>query len=307
MVTDLPCVAAADRWRHPCADGSLTRSSRRRMRYRRVAVRRAHLQTVALKSFLNGSLCQSHKSGLNVAATAFVPATFIEADRYGCSLNEVMPDASFCYQQLDEVLECDGVPTHRHPEFYGAVDPTFLGIGVRKCLRETCVVDCLLELPATPTNITVNTSYVPARRMLNETGIAEVLQHIVTPALSTCDVEPVCVETDAGDGITEDSAPQNFEVGDVLRFVDGVKTHILKYSESSSRYCHDEYVRVLRVGGDGRLDVRALSWENPNKQPTFEVRGWLEPFVQDTYICSVVSQLSETGSGSKEQQRIKKY
>ena len=64
---------------------------------------------------------------------------------------------------------------------------------------------------------------------------------------------------------------QLFAVGDILRFVDGVKTHILNYSSSRSRYCQEEYERLLTVGGDGQLEVRALSWEIPERQTSFEV------------------------------------
>ena len=75
-------------------------------------------------------------------------------------------------------------------------------------------------------------------------------------------------------------ASHGFIVGDVLQFVDGVATHRLDCG-SSIRYCHEQHVRLLRVGMyskyDGWLEVRALSWESPERQTDFEARGWVNP------------------------------
>ena len=56
-------------------------------------------------------------------------------------------------------------------------------------------------------------------------------------------------------------------------------------------------MRLLTVGGDGRLEVRALSWEIPEGRSSFEVRGWLNPFILDQCICSVAGQLPEACAG----------
>ena len=70
----------------------------------------------------------------------------------------------------------------------------------------------------------------------------------------------------------------SFVVGDILQFVDGRSTHVLD-NGSSSRYCHEQYVRLLHIGAsakyDGWLEVRALSWESKERQTDFEVRGWI--------------------------------
>ncbi len=52
---------------------------------------------------------------------------------------------------------------------------------------------------------------------------------------------------------------------------------------------------------EGRLEVRALSWEDSERQTSFEVRGWLRASVQVERICLEDSQHPSFAEGSSDE------
>ena len=88
--------------------------------------------------------------------------------------------------------------------------------------------------------------------------------------------------TDEGNKDTRGN--ENFDVGDILRFVDGRDVHILHWC-SACKYCHDKHVRVLHIVKNGKYDgwieLRAVSEESKRPRKGFEVRGWLDPYVEE--------------------------
>ena len=176
-------------------------------------------------------------------------------------------------QIVDDVHEERAqVTAHLHPErsLYGqsAICP-------RRELIEERHADVLAQVAQIDlTECTVVESHPPfARSELRDACIAETLP--ITPV--TADVMLHCLFE-----CEESQTRATVAVGDVVRFVDGKRTHILDFigRGRSSRYCHDEYVRIMQVGCgadfEGWLEVRAVSWEKPNRSSDFECRGWMK-------------------------------
>ena len=161
----------------------------------------------------------------------------------------------------------------------GALDTC---IAKRRVLRRNCVAECLPEPCLVPAHVAINVAYIPTRKELEDTCHGEGLPL----TLATAEVTEHCsVYQDEGE-------KHEFSIGDILQFADGKRTHILNYvgRGSSRRYCHDEYVRVLKVGRapdhEGWLEVRAVSWESPDRISDFECRGWLKLVVDDVCILT---------------------
>ena len=300
MVTDLPpcgaydaCFAPGVGLLRPCV---VSHSRRRRLRDRRIAVRRSQQQSLTLRGALTDGLYSFSRSPsikleadelehwptetvLNRDAVPFMPTDVFAFSAVGDETEEVLTYLQASGTEADE------------PEVGHALAKLLDGtldtcIAKRRILRESCVAECLPEPRLVPTKVAINVTYIPARKELEDTCLAEGLP--VT--LPTAEVIKHC-------SVYQDEEKYEFSIGDILQFADGKRTHILNYvgRGSSSKYCHDEYVRVLKVGRppdhEGWLEVRALSWESPDRDSDFECRGWLQLLVDDVCILKKPSQI----------------
>ena len=130
-----PCAASL---RYPCAD-VLSKSARRRVRCRRVAIRHAHIQALELKSCLSGH-AYPVTSSLSPNAKEFIPTQV-----------HVMVDWSSLVFNLSTEELGEEVFMHRHPE---RIASKCHDIVPRRTCRDTCKAETLIPV-RTPVAVSI--------------------------------------------------------------------------------------------------------------------------------------------------------
>ena len=164
FATDLPCAAGSVfDFGLPCAVSTESRSKRRRLRERRVAIRHAQRHALDLKRCLDGARMDILQSTLNADASAFFPSL----DYHGCGSD-------------------------------GALEPG-VAVPARRVLRGHCVAQSLPVPPVVDARLCrlvdeERTTLVSLRKCLRDPGIVERLPTVPVPDVSNVNV--VCDSCD---------------------------------------------------------------------------------------------------------------
>jgi len=246
MATALPCDAGRCFWQPSAAEETrLTSSAKRRMRDRRSTIRHSQRQSSEVKKYLLEGPRHSVLSfaALQADADEFMPRVdlvlaALEESGINTGNSQLEGTNAFVtayqYEGVDRVME----PGHLHPET-GSVGQTRVA-ATRRSTQSECTAEQLPALPcADVDSIVVNQIYVPGRKCLTETCLAEVLPFVVTPPPGQCTV-------------VADAANVQLEKGE--------KLHLAKPARVFKQQSANKTLRGLDVAAIG--DGKAVS-DNP--------------------------------------------
>ena len=188
MATVPPCAALCVQ---PRVDTYFSKSARRRMRMRRLAVRQSMKASETLKEFLYCSfyapISENHQR-LDPYAVPFDGHHKMLWDADDCC--EAYRQSSYFELQAVDMVDWSisrhgkasssapaCVSTASEPRCSSHID---LSVPTRRELPEFQTAEQLPEPLAVPDNLAINRSFVPCRRTLRDTGAVDKLPHIVT-------------------------------------------------------------------------------------------------------------------------------